>query len=91
MKPDQGLPAPGLADVRIVAASPEAARQIAEALRRCFAATEQRAYPAGHDGSGTRLHLTVDTVRTPEISESFRPWLVSSQSAGGDRAHAEEV
>ncbi|MFF9114057.1 hypothetical protein ACF09Y_00280 [Streptomyces massasporeus] len=53
-------PSDGHAEVRIVAASPEAARRVAEALRRCFAATEQRSYPAGADG-GTRLDLSRST------------------------------
>lgn len=82
MEPDRPLPPPGFADIRIVAASPEAARQIAEALRRCFAGTEQRSYPTGPDGTGTLLHLTVDTARHPEPTESFRPWLVTSRSSG---------
>ncbi|WP_407563950.1 hypothetical protein [Streptomyces sp. 184] len=60
------LPAPGFAEVRIVAASPETARQIAEVLRLRFAGDEQRSYPAGEDGQGTRLHLTIDTVHVPE-------------------------
>ena len=55
-------PSEGHAEVHIVAASPEVARRVAEVLRRCFAATEQRSYPAGSDG-GTRLDLTVDTTR----------------------------
>lgn len=84
MKPDQPSPAPGLADVHIVAGSPEAARQVAEALRRSFAGTEQRSYPAGPNGTGTRLHLTVDTACPPEPAASFRPWLVTSTSTGSD-------
>jgi hypothetical protein len=66
----------GQAEVHIVAASPEVARRVAEVLRRCFAATEQRSYPAGADG-GTRLQLTVDTSRT---AEPARSWLDSSRS-----------
>ncbi|MEU7341627.1 MULTISPECIES: hypothetical protein [unclassified Streptomyces] len=72
-----GTSSDGQAEVRIVAGSPAAARRIAEVLRRCFAATEQRSYPAGLDG-GTRLELTVDTTRTAEPArswlESSRPW-----------------
>lgn len=70
-------PSDGHTEVRIVAASPEAARRVAEVLRRCFAATEQRSYPAGADG-GTRLDLTVDTTRT---AEPARSWLETSSSA----------
>ncbi|WP_326797696.1 hypothetical protein OG946_21615 [Streptomyces sp. NBC_01808] len=62
----RSLPAPGFAEVRIVAAGPETARQIAEVLRLRFAADEQRSYPAGEDGQGTRLHLTIDTMHAPE-------------------------
>ncbi|ATW52700.1 hypothetical protein [Streptomyces peucetius] len=76
MKPPEP-PADGRAEVRIVAASPETARRVAEVLRHCFAATEQRSYPAGSDG-GTRLHLTVDTTHTPQRA---RPWLAASRSS----------
>ncbi|MEV5882574.1 hypothetical protein AB0L74_07635 [Streptomyces sp. NPDC052020] len=68
-------PPDGCAEVHIAAASPEVARRVAEVLRRCFAATEQRSYPAGADG-GTRLELTVDTSRT---AEPARSWLESSR------------
>jgi hypothetical protein len=75
-------PSAGHAEVRVVAASPEVARRVAEVLRRCFDATEQRSYPAGAEG-GTRLHLTVDTTRA---AEPARSWLESSQSsADGSR------
>lgn len=72
------LPSAGPAEVRIVAADPKAARHVAEILRRCFAATAARSYPAGADG-GTRLHLTVDTTR---MAEPVRSWLLTSQSSG---------
>ncbi|MDJ0380430.1 hypothetical protein [Streptomyces sp. G-G2] len=68
------LPAAGHAEVRIVAASPEAARAVAEVLRRCFASAEQRSYPARH--GGTRLHLTVDTASAAGPAHS---WLTSSR------------
>ncbi|MCT9075123.1 hypothetical protein [Streptomyces fulvoviolaceus] len=74
-------PSDGHAEVRIVAASPEIARRVAEVLRHCFAATEQRSYPAGADG-GTRLQLTVDTDRA---AEPARSWLESSSSAQDGR------
>lgn len=74
-------PSEGHAEVRIVAASPEIARRVAEVLRHCFAATEQRSYPAGADG-GTRLQLTVDTSRT---AEPARSWLESSSSVEDGR------
>lgn len=73
-------PSDGHADVRIVAASPEVARRVAEVLRRCFAATEQRSYPAGSEG-GTLLQLTVDTTRA---AEPARSWLETSSSPGED-------
>ncbi|WP_175408574.1 hypothetical protein [Streptomyces sp. TRM64462] len=81
------LPSAGHAEVRIVAATPEAARHVAEVLRRCFAATEARRYPAGTDG-GTRLHLTVDTTHT---AEPVRSWLVTSQSSRDDHAQPGEI
>ncbi|MDT9697496.1 hypothetical protein [Streptomyces sp. P17] len=69
-------PSDGHAAVRIVAASPEVARRVAEVLRHCFAATEQRSYPLGAEG-GTRLDLTVDTTRA---AEAARSWLETSRS-----------
>lgn len=65
MNSENKLPAAGLAEVRIVAASPETARQVALALRRCFEGHEQRSYPTGEDSTGTRVNLTVDTTRVP--------------------------
>ncbi|MGX1848870.1 hypothetical protein [Streptomyces sp. NPDC055299] len=87
MKHPQPLPPPGQAEVRIVAATPEVARLIAEALRGRFAATEQRSYPAGGEGA-TRLHLTVDTTHT---AEPPRSWLVTSKSSGDRRLQADEI
>lgn len=81
------LPSAGHAEVRIVAADPEAARHVAEVLRRCFAATEARSYPAGGDG-GTRLHLTVDTTR---MAEPVRSWLLTSQSSRDDHTQPDEI
>lgn len=77
---DPSLPAPGLAEVRITAASPDVARQVAQALRAWFASTEQRSYPVGTTGTGTRLHLTVDTAHTPELPGSPRPWPVTDDA-----------
>ncbi|MFG2830791.1 hypothetical protein ACGFWI_25515 [Streptomyces sp. NPDC048434] len=90
MRPGQTMPSAGMAEDRIVAASPEAARRVAEVLRHCFQATEQRSYPAGHDG-GTRLHITVDTTHSPEPNATAPRWLVPSKSAARDRPHADEV
>ncbi|MGI5349081.1 hypothetical protein ACQEU8_12930 [Streptomyces sp. CA-250714] len=77
MQAPEQVPSAGYAEVRIVAASPETARQVAEVLRRCFRATEQRSYPIGHDG-GTRLDLTVDTTHA---AEPARSWLSTSGSS----------
>ncbi|MFV0133167.1 hypothetical protein ACLGIH_07980 [Streptomyces sp. HMX87] len=77
MESQESLPA-GHAEVHVVAASPEVARRVAEVLRRCFAATEQRSFPAGDEG-GTRLELTVDTTRAAEPAHS---WLESSRRTG---------
>ncbi|MDR6979672.1 hypothetical protein J2X68_006409 [Streptomyces sp. 3330] len=77
----------GNVDVRLVASSPEAARQVAEVLRRCFDSSEQRSYPGAVPG-GTRLHLTVDTERT---AEPARSWLVTSRSSGNGRTHTDEI
>lgn len=67
------LPVPGLAEVRIIAATPEAARCVALAIRDCFEADEQRSYPAGEDNSGTRLNLTIDTTRRPSTTRGTGP------------------
>ncbi|WP_042383094.1 hypothetical protein [Streptacidiphilus melanogenes] len=83
---DQQLPPLGYADVRIIAATPEAAREVALLLRSAFASTEQRSYPTGRDGTGTRLHLTVDTTRVPGD-----PDLLPERSSGGDHPHSGEV
>lgn len=74
MTPQEAPPA-GYAEVQVVAASPEVARRVAEVLRRSFATTEQRSFPAGDEG-GTRLILTVDTTRAEEPARS---WLESSR------------
>ncbi|MFE2425771.1 hypothetical protein ACFXJ5_03260 [Streptomyces sp. NPDC059373] len=81
MNDDRSLPASGFAEVRITAASPEVARKIAQALRRWFASTEQRSYPAGRSGSGTRLQITVDTTRTPGPPTALQPWLAPRDKA----------
>ncbi|MFF4347356.1 hypothetical protein [Streptomyces sp. NPDC001530] len=85
MQPTE-TPSDGHAEVRIVAASPEVARRVAEVLRRCFAATEQRSYPAGAEG-GTRLQLTVDTT---QAAEPARSWLETSRSSEGDRRQQDQ-
>ncbi|MFD5029546.1 hypothetical protein ACFVWX_01955 [Streptomyces sp. NPDC058220] len=54
------LPPPDLAEVRVIAASPDTAQLVADVLRTVFAATEPRSYPADRRRGGTRLHLTVD-------------------------------
>ncbi|MFJ8661213.1 hypothetical protein [Streptomyces sp. NPDC093795] len=79
------LPQAGRAEIRIVAASPEAARAVAEAIRRAFAGAEQRSYPAPE--GGTRLHLTVDTETAAEPTPS---WLTTSRPPTG-AAHADEA
>ncbi|MET9731221.1 hypothetical protein ABZZ79_11325 [Streptomyces sp. NPDC006458] len=81
-------PSAGNVDVRLVASSPEAARRVAEILRRCFASTEQRSYPVGTAPGGTRLHLTVDTDRA---AEPARSWLVTSRSSGDGHRQTDEV
>jgi hypothetical protein len=85
------LPEPGFADVCIIAASPETARQIAAVLRRSFAGTEQRSYPTGPGGDGTRLQLTVDTTRPPDPGERCRPWLVTDAPRAIGRPQADEA
>ncbi|WP_329125555.1 hypothetical protein [Streptomyces sp. NBC_01353] len=83
---NEALPQAGHADIRIVAATPEAARAVAEVIRRCFAGTEQRSYPVPE--GGTRLHLTVDTESAagPVLS-----WLTTSRPLTRTGAHVDEV
>lgn len=85
MQDDTELPSPDHADVRVVAATPEVARRVAEVVRRCFDTTEQRSYPAGPEG-GTLLRLTVDTTRP---AGPARSWLESSERAYGDERTGE--
>ncbi|MFV2121621.1 hypothetical protein ACE14D_25565 [Streptomyces sp. Act-28] len=70
----------------VVAATPEVARRVAEVVRRCFAATEQRSYPAGPEG-GTLLRISVDTTQP---AGPARSWLESSESAFGEQLPQEE-
>lgn len=79
-----------LAEVRVIAASPEAARRVAETLRQTFAGTEQRSYPASPDG-GTRLHLTVDTTLAPLTVESFQSGAGTGDADPTGRPHAGEI
>lgn len=83
-------PRTALAEVRIIAASPEAARRVAETLRRHFAGTEQRSYPATPEG-GTRLHLTVDTTQGPGAVESFQSGAGTGHPAPTGRPHEGEI
>ncbi|MFE7929078.1 hypothetical protein ACFU6S_10075 [Streptomyces sp. NPDC057456] len=85
-EPPQPLTA-GNVEVRLVASTPEAARQVAEVLRRHFASSEQRSYP-GTEAGGTRLHLTVDTARA---AGPARSWLATSQSSGSGRTQTDEI
>ncbi|MFD9392223.1 hypothetical protein ACFWBB_16310 [Streptomyces sp. NPDC060000] len=87
MESPEPLPA-GNVDVRLVASSPEAARQVAEVLRRCFASSEQRSYPADTVAGGTRLQLTVDTAHA---AEPARSWLVTSRPSGNGRTQTDEI
>ncbi|MDL5202745.1 hypothetical protein QQS16_22220 [Streptomyces sp. ALI-76-A] len=78
-----------LAEVRIIAADPDVARKVALLLRQAFDCDEPRSYPAGADGHGTLLHLTVDTSQAPGDLADLASWLVSSRSQGS-RAHPDE-
>ncbi|MFJ3904481.1 hypothetical protein [Streptomyces sp. NPDC090025] len=82
---NEPLPQGGYAEIRIVSATPEAARAVAEVIRRCFSGAEQRSYPAP-DG-GTRLHLTVDTGAA---AGPARTWLATSRPPTGNGHHPEE-
>ncbi|AKH84157.1 hypothetical protein AA958_20405 [Streptomyces sp. CNQ-509] len=66
-------PGRGMADIRIIAGSPETAREIADVLRQRFASTAQRTYPTAEADGGTRLHFTVDTTLAPDPPGPPRP------------------
>ncbi|MFF8869595.1 hypothetical protein [Streptomyces massasporeus] len=78
-----------LAEVRIIAASPDIAQRVAQLLRRNLRCDEPRSYPAGPDGQGTLLHLTVDTGHVGEATFAPPPWLSSSHTQAR-RAHTDE-
>lgn len=79
----------GLAEVRIMAADPDIAQQVAQLLRHTFRCDEQRSYPTGADGRGTLLHLTVDTGHVAEEPAAESPWLATSRTQAR-RAHTDE-
>lgn len=78
-----------LAEVRIIAASPDIAQRVAQLLRRYLRCDEPRSYPAGPDGQGTLLHLTVDTGHVGEETFAPSPWLATSHTQAR-RAHTDE-
>ncbi|MFI9754579.1 hypothetical protein [Streptomyces collinus] len=78
-----------LAEVRIIAASPDIAQRVAQLLRRNLRCDEPRSYPAGPDGQGTLLHLTVDTGQVGEEPFAHSPWLATSHTQAR-RAHTDE-
>ncbi|MFF7868456.1 hypothetical protein ACFZCT_18625 [Streptomyces qaidamensis] len=86
---DGDLPVGGLAEVRIIAASPDIAQRVAQLLRRNLRCDEPRSYPAGPDGQGTLLHLTVDTGQVSDEPLGRSPWLATSHTQAR-RAHTDE-
>lgn len=96
---DEDPPVGEFAEVRIIAANPDTAQRVAQLLRQGFRCDEPRSYPAGADGRGTLLHLTVDTARpsaAPSSASTSAPapapassWLTSSRSQA-QRAHTDE-
>ncbi|MBB4713725.1 hypothetical protein BJ965_003607 [Streptomyces luteogriseus] len=78
-----------LAEVRIIAASPDIAQRVAQLLRHNLRCDEPRSYPAGPDGQGTLLHLTVDTGHAGEEPCAQSPWLATSHTQAR-RAHTDE-
>ncbi|MGX1562480.1 hypothetical protein [Streptomyces sp. NPDC055506] len=86
---DGDLPMGDLAEVRIIAASPDIAQRVAQLLRRNLRCDEPRSYPAGPGGQGTLLHLTVDTGQAGEETFTQSPWLATSHTQAR-RAHTDE-
>ena len=83
------LPMGDLAEVRIIAASPDIAQRVAQLLRRNLRCDEPRSYPTGPGGQGTLLHLTVDTGHAGEETFTRSPWLATSHTQAR-RAHTDE-
>ncbi|GAA2764170.1 hypothetical protein GCM10010103_32110 [Streptomyces paradoxus] len=86
---DGDLPMGDLAEVRIIATSPDIAQRVAQLLRRNLRCDEPRSYPAGPGGQGTLLHLTVDTGHVGEETLPQSPWLATSHTQAR-RAHTDE-
>jgi hypothetical protein len=86
---DESPPPGGLAEVRIIAANPDTAQRVALLLRQGFRCDEPRSYPAGADGGGTLLHLTVDTGQAAQPPSAESLWLDTSRS-DAQRDHADE-
>ncbi|MCF3960244.1 hypothetical protein [Streptomyces fuscigenes] len=82
MTSENTLPGPGFAVVHITAATPDAARLVAQTLRARFASTEQRSYPAGEFGTGTRLELILDTIGVAQAHQDRPSVPVGSAVAG---------
>ncbi|WP_051856103.1 hypothetical protein [Streptomyces sp. NRRL B-1347] len=82
--------ADGRVEVRIVSADPDAARLVAQAPSRVLVCDEPRSYPVGGEGSGTRLHLTVDTLLTRVPEPAPGSWLADSRSQV-QRTHIDEL
>lgn len=77
-----------LAEVRVIAPSPEAARRVVEVLRHHFAGTEQRSCTASPEGGTTRLHLTVDTTQDPRALQSFQSGVRTGRPTPAGHPHA---
>lgn len=78
-----------LAEVRVIAATPDIAQRVALILREAFPTDEPRSYPAGPDGRGTLLHLTVDTAHLAQTPSAESPWFVTSRTQAR-RSHTDE-
>lgn len=88
-RPQGSPPAPTLAEVRVVAPSAEAAREVAETLRERFAGAESGCR-TGTPSVTTRLHLTVDTTRSPQPVAAFQSGLLAAVPPGSDQPADEQ-
>ncbi|RII13026.1 hypothetical protein DSC45_24560 [Streptomyces sp. YIM 130001] len=86
---EQSATAEARVEIRIVAGDPDSAREVALLLSRFFDSDEPRSYPAA-GGSGTRLHLTLNTTGGPAraAGSGAGSWLARSQAG---RAHLGET
>lgn len=89
MTTEQPQPSPGLAEIRITAASPETARLVAEALGRLFAATDARTEAGAAAGSDADARAGTDQTASDHTAsgQAASDQATDSQDTGPTRVH----